>query len=123
MSVKVMKTALEALEHCEPCCVENPKGFKLWAKVMPLLREELISHNLSKEKKDCIKPNQQNISNKIHEIMTIRDYFAAKAMQAFISAYPCQAIDGEDGGIPTDAESISGDAYEMADAMLKAREK
>jgi hypothetical protein len=54
--------------------------------------------------------------------MTLRDYFAAKAMQAFISAYPCQAIDGEDGGIPTDAESISGDAYEMADAMMKARE-
>jgi hypothetical protein len=43
-------------------------------------------------------------------------------MQAFISAYPCQAIDREDGGIPTDAESISGDAYEMADAMLKERE-
>jgi len=55
------------------------------------------------------------------EGMTLRDYFAAKAMQAFISAYPCQAIGGEDGGIPTDAESISGDAYEMADAMLKAR--
>jgi hypothetical protein len=54
--------------------------------------------------------------------MTLRDYFAAKAMQAFISAYPCQAIDGEDGGIPTDAESISGDSYEMADAMMKARE-
>jgi hypothetical protein len=54
--------------------------------------------------------------------MTLRDYFAAKAMQAFISAYPCQAIDRGDGGIPTDAESISGDAYEMADAMLKARE-
>jgi hypothetical protein len=53
--------------------------------------------------------------------MTLRDYFAAKAMQAFISAYPCQAIDREDGGIPTDVESISGDAYEMADAMLKAR--
>jgi len=62
-------------------------------------------------------------SNGYNEGMTLRDYFAAKAMQAFISAYPCQAIDGEDGGIPTDAESISGDAYEMADAMLKAREK
>jgi hypothetical protein len=55
--------------------------------------------------------------------MTLRDYFAAKAMQAFISAYPCQAIDREDGGIPTDAESISRDAYEMADSMLKAREE
>jgi hypothetical protein len=53
--------------------------------------------------------------------MTLRDYFAAKAMQAFISAYPCQAIDNEDGGIQTDAESIADDAYQMADAMLKAR--
>jgi hypothetical protein len=54
--------------------------------------------------------------------MTLRDYFAAKAMQAFISAYPCQAIDRGDGGIPADHESIAEDAYDMADAMLKARE-
>jgi hypothetical protein len=54
---------------------------------------------------------------------SLKDDFAAKAMQAFISAYPCQAIDREDGGIPTGAESISGDAYEMADAMLKARDQ
>lgn len=53
--------------------------------------------------------------------MTLRDYFAAKAMQAFISTYPCQAIDREDGGIPTDATAISEDAYEMADAMMKER--
>jgi hypothetical protein len=54
--------------------------------------------------------------------MTLRDYFAAKAMQAFISAYPCQAIDRGDGGIPADHESIAEDAYDMADEMLKARE-
>ena len=53
--------------------------------------------------------------------MTLRDYFAAKAMQAFISAYPCQGIDLEDGGISIDEPSIAYDAYAMADEMLKAR--
>lgn len=40
--------------------------------------------------------------------MTLRDYFAAKAMQAMIAHEP-------QGAIP-------GWAYEMADAMLRARE-
>jgi hypothetical protein len=42
-------------------------------------------------------------------------------MQAMLSAYPCQGIDCGDGGVPADAEAIAGDAYEFADAMLKAR--
>lgn len=41
--------------------------------------------------------------------MSLRDYFAAKAMQAMISAHEPQ------GAIP-------GWAYEMADEMLRARE-
>ncbi|VAM30261.1 gp38 [Enterobacter hormaechei] len=41
--------------------------------------------------------------------MTLRDYFAAKAMQAMIAAHEPQ------GAIP-------GWAYEMADQMLRARE-
>lgn len=41
--------------------------------------------------------------------MTLRDYFAAKAMQAMIVAHEPQ------GAIP-------GWAYEMADEMLRARE-
>jgi len=53
---------------------------------------------------------------------SLRNDFAVKAMQAFISAYPCQAIDREDGGIPADHESIAGDAYDVADAMIAARE-
>jgi len=53
--------------------------------------------------------------------MHLRDYFAAKAMQAFISAYPCQAIDDEEGGIPIDPESIAYEAYAMADAMMDSR--
>ena len=59
--------------------------------------------------------------------MTLRDYFAAKAMQGIVSS-----IDGEDNyqrlrGHATDAwlsvsEWIARDAYKQADAMLKARE-
>jgi hypothetical protein len=45
--------------------------------------------------------------------MTLRDYFAAKAMQAFIA----------DGAAPdVSKETISLMAYAMADAMLEARE-
>jgi hypothetical protein len=47
--------------------------------------------------------------------MTMRDYFAAKAMQALITAPNVRPMieDGE----------VSWWAYKMADAMLKAREK
>jgi hypothetical protein len=41
--------------------------------------------------------------------MTLRDYFAAKAMQALITRRPLS------GG------EVAGDAYIIADAMLKAR--
>lgn len=43
--------------------------------------------------------------------MTLRDYFAAKAMNAY--------LDGEDA--PIAFSMIAERAYEMADAMLKAR--
>jgi hypothetical protein len=46
------------------------------------------------------------------EGMTLRDYFAAKAMQAFLSR--AAAITCPD-------EIIAEDAYNAADAMLKAR--
>ena len=44
--------------------------------------------------------------------MTLRDYFAAKAMQSLILG-----LTGHDNEIPDTAE----DAYRFADAMLKAR--
>lgn len=47
-----------------------------------------------------------------HEGLTIRDYFAAKAMQGLISA------ENWTGYIRKTAE----EAYQMADAMLKERE-
>ena len=49
-----------------------------------------------------------------HRGMTLRDYFAAKAMQAIVSTVPHLAV------ISPDHAAI--EAYEYADAMLKARE-
>jgi len=46
-----------------------------------------------------------------HEGMTLRDYFAAKSMQAELTIF---------GNMPS--AEIARRAYEMADAMLKARE-
>jgi hypothetical protein len=51
------------------------------------------------------------MSTGYHEGMTLRDYFAAKAMQAIVSRPDVQI--GSD---------FSYEAYMMADAMLKARQ-
>ena len=57
--------------------------------------------------------------------MSLRDYFAAKAMQALTQseqflreASEWRKIDGEDV-----EDAIAGSAYDLADAMLKAREQ
>jgi hypothetical protein len=46
------------------------------------------------------------------EGMTLRDYFAAKAMQAFI---------GREDYVDTPSNCIALDAYDMANEMIKAR--
>lgn len=46
----------------------------------------------------------------------MRDYFAAKAMQAFIGSTPALSTDMRDAD-----QWVPGKAYEMADAMLAAR--
>ena len=46
--------------------------------------------------------------------MSLRDYFAAKAMQGAIACCPSEKI--------LDIPGIADGAYRMADAMLKARE-
>jgi len=54
--------------------------------------------------------------------MTLRDYFAAKAMAAFLGAYPCQAT-ADDVQLGFDQMvDLAADSYAMADAMLKARQ-
>ncbi len=50
------------------------------------------------------------------EGMTLRDYFAAKAMQ--IVLYQCDFFPDTDW-----RDGVAMDAYKMADAMLKARER
>ena len=45
----------------------------------------------------------------------LRDYFAAKAMQALLRQYPDHLMNSP-------SNEVACDAYSMADAMLKARE-
>ena len=54
--------------------------------------------------------------------MTLRDYFAAKAMQIMWDAYDkgyCGLNDKDEPNVKT----ISEGAYQLADAMLKARQQ
>jgi hypothetical protein len=46
--------------------------------------------------------------------MTLRDYFAAKAMQSLLRQYPEHLM-------ISPADAVASDAYILADAMLKAR--
>jgi hypothetical protein len=57
-------------------------------------------------------PNQQQIDHGTQGGMTLRDYFAAKALQGQMSA--C---------IDMTWEQYAHDAYQMADAMLAERDK
>jgi len=49
---------------------------------------------------------------------TIRDYFAAKAMQGYISTASAPCIVG---GLDGAEDELAKGAYKMADAMLRAR--
>jgi len=55
--------------------------------------------------------------------MTLRDYFAAKAMATMLPNYDIPSLFEEilDEGDKSMPELIAIDAYVMADAMLKAR--
>jgi hypothetical protein len=50
-----------------------------------------------------------------HSGMSLRDYMAAKAMQALLRQYPDHLMNSP-------ASEVASDAYSMADAMMKARE-
>jgi hypothetical protein len=50
--------------------------------------------------------------------MTLRDYFAAKAMQSILSSDKYVGLIG----VNRYEQRTSEDAYKMADAMMKARE-
>ncbi|CAM8755272.1 hypothetical protein NCF_04309 [Burkholderia pseudomallei] len=49
--------------------------------------------------------------------MTLRDYFAAKAMESLALHQDLYSVDTVEG-----IEAIAANAYDLADAMLRARE-
>ena len=58
-------------------------------------------------------PCHPGIDNPMYDGMTLRDYFAAKAMQALISI----------GAYSSEYDTDAQESYAIADAMLKAREE
>lgn len=50
--------------------------------------------------------------------LTVRDYFAAKALQGMLSTEQIQMVIGK----TITQENVAGACYEWADAMLKARQ-
>jgi hypothetical protein len=65
-------------------------------------------------------PSHGSMGEVVHEGMTLRDYFAAMAMQA----YMLKPGRMDQWSTRKDAKtlSVSQEAYDMADAMLAARE-
>ena len=61
-------------------------------------------------------PGMQHIQQ---EGMSLRDYFAAKAMQAIVRRYDGHSFGG--GSESPQYKELSDDAYYIADAMLTAR--
>ena len=61
-----------------------------------------------------IEPAPDDAIKAYHPGISLRDYFAAKAMQAFLM---------QPASITAPDEMIAEAAYDTADAMLKAREK
>lgn len=53
------------------------------------------------------------------EEANLRDYFAAKALQGWLASYP---DDNRHPVIAGNADEVAMNAYQMADAMLRARE-
>jgi hypothetical protein len=56
------------------------------------------------------------------EGMTLRDYFAAKALQGLCAGFPVNDIEWPDSSCPEHYDVAASHAYMMADAMLKVRD-
>lgn len=65
---------------------------------------------------DCINQNAPSLG------MTLRDYFAAKAMQAILNCEPPSVANRADHALSV-AEYVARKSYFMADAMLAERIK
>lgn len=58
--------------------------------------------------------------DEVNNGMDLRDYLAAKAMQAYLTRESTGELMAEDAAY--DMRAVANDSYRMADAMLKARE-
>ena len=68
-------------------------------------------------------PIEQGKMTEYHWGMTLRDYFAAKAMQAMLSSPEFLVVVTADQAIGNNArERVSNVSFAYADAMMKARE-
>jgi hypothetical protein len=67
--------------------------------------------------KESIEQKEKQKVGQLLETISLRDYFAAKAMQGFAST-----LTGVSDSVPPKWSVLASDAYTMADAMLKARE-
>ena len=68
-------------------------------------------------------PLEHSRTSSLHDGMTLRDYFAAKAMQGHIVASMSALATHYKTNPDAVSPLIAAAAYEMADAMLKAREQ
>lgn len=67
-------------------------------------------------------PFQVNNSTRYENGMTLRDYFAAKAMQAMMSSPEFLVVVTADSAVGGNAkERVSNVSFAYADAMMKAR--
>ena len=63
-------------------------------------------------------PHWDDHSCQLFTGMSLRDYFAAAAMQAFVSGWTAGTTN-----LVAQSDSIAKTAYDMADAMLRERAK
>jgi len=69
-------------------------------------------------KSDCIEPDMEPI--RYSDGMTLRDYFAAAALQGWLASYDSSSVHPVNNDTERD---VARQAYTMADAMLAARKE
>jgi hypothetical protein len=72
--------------------------------------------------REPIEQKEKQKANRLLDELDLRDYFAAKAMQAIVLDHVEQRYWGTEYGINEMLTFTAERAYQQADAMLKARE-
>ncbi len=83
-----------------------------------------FARTLSKEEREAFVIRHQADPGYAQPGMTLRDYFAAKAMAVmYVDADTLSDWRVDEAGEPTFAQYVAQCAYELADAMLAQRDK